>query len=473
MKVTVPLTPTGDQTTSFAAWGMFIDEYDICSGSYLVPGTISGPVFTNGAWTFGVTSSTNYIFTDPVGSVSADFGYEFGSQGCYESPNDPYTHSYRSGRRTISQTIDPDFQGGYQLGQPEVPLPSNDFSQKRAVLDGIGADTSITPAQMSAVLKNASGTAYVDGVSSGVYMPYTTTSSDSCPAPPCMTGGGIYVEGNASVTLSTAGTSPYLAQVTTIVQGGTTTTITTYPNGVSALNTAAQTTIASGAGSQTIKGVPTQYDGASTPYDPTVPGFDPDTWMPVPVRDATMVYVNGSISSLKGPGSGGAAIQDGSAMTVTAAGNMTITDDIVYKTKPVTTTQDEIPGTPPSTIIPENDNGQVLGLFTATGDIRMENCCGSALEIDASIATISDTGSGGLVNTGSHINTLTIIGGRIQNNIKNINATTRNVVFDRRFSQGGFAPPWFPSTQVTVSGVSGTAPTAIFERVQWLNQTPF
>jgi hypothetical protein len=55
----------------------------------------------------------------------------------------------------------------------------------------------------------------------------------------------------------------------------------------------------------------------------------------------------------------------------------------------------------------------------------------------------------------------------------NINATTRNVFFDRRFSQNGFAPPWFPATTVTSGGVSVTAVHPSVDRVQWLNQTPF
>jgi hypothetical protein len=395
-----------------------------------------------------------------VGSASANFGYEFGTQGCYESPNDPYTHSYKNKGKTISQTIDPDFQSGYQLGQPDVPLPQNDFNQKQAVLDGIGAPPACagvstpcpTYTDMHDVLLKADPTQqYPDsGASSGVFMPYTMTSSASCPTPPCMTGGGIYVEGDATVTLAAVTTStspPQDQQVITIVQGGVTSTVTIDLT----LN---QTTFQTGTDSITINGVPSQ--NGATP------------------KEAAMVYVNGDITSIKGPGSGNPAIQDGSAMTVTAAGDMVVTDDILYKTKPVTTTQNEIAGTPPSTIIPGNDNGQVLGLFTATGDIRMENCSGCGnLEIDASIATISEGGTGGLVNTGSHINTLTIIGGRIQNNIKNINATTRNVIFDRRFSQGNFAPPWFPSTLVTVSGVSGTVTSSSFQRVQWLNQTPF
>src|ERR1700730_17653000 len=62
-------------TKNFAAWGMFIDQSPQCNGSYLVPGTITGPVFTNGSWNFG--TSGNYIFTDNVGSYSPTFGYQF------------------------------------------------------------------------------------------------------------------------------------------------------------------------------------------------------------------------------------------------------------------------------------------------------------------------------------------------------------------------------------------------------------
>ena len=84
----------------------------------------------------------------------------------------------------------------------------------------------------------------------------------------------------------------------------------------------------------------------------------------------------------------------------------------------------------------------MLGIFTSTGDIQLKNSQSNGdLQIDASLATISNGGSGGLVNIGSQINTLAIVGGRIQNQIKDINTTTRNVFFDRRFAQNGFALP--------------------------------
>src|ERR1051325_4256001 len=110
----------------------------------------------------------------------------------------------------------------------------------------------------------------------------------------------------------------------------------------------------------------------------------------------TMLYVDGSITSLSGPGQGQPAISDATALTITAANNVTVTGDILYKTEPITQTQNQIPGTPADTLIPGNDHGQVLGIFTASGDIQLKNGqSNNNLEIDASIATISTGGSGG------------------------------------------------------------------------------
>jgi len=422
-------------TTSFAAWGMFIDQYSICSGSYLVPGTISGPVFTNGAWTFGTTGS--YIFTDTVGSASANAGYQF-SSACQQvaATSDKYK----------GVTIAPQFQSTFNLGQPAVPLPSNDYNQKRAVLDGTGTNNAaVTATDLNSSLRNISQTAYpTSGASSGVWLPY---SVDPVTGLASFTGGGIYVEGNASVTLAPSGTT---AQVYTITQGSVSTTITIDP-------TANTTLVSSGTTNLVISGVPQQHN----PSSGAVTG------------DATMLYVNGSITALSGPGQGQAAIQDGTALTVTAASNVAITGDILYKSEPVTLTQNQIPGTPADTLIPANNHGQTLGIFTATGDIQLKNGQPNGnLEIDASLATISQGGTGGLVNTGNAINTLTIVGGRIQNQIKNIGATTRNVFFDRRYAQNGFSPPWFPSTTVTTTGFSATL-TPQFQRRQWVNQTSY
>jgi len=428
--------------TSFAAWGMFIDQWSECSGGDLVPGTISGPVFTNGAWTFG-TSGT-YLFTDKVGSASSTFGYDFGGS-C--------TGSASSSAQNGSTTIAPTFQSGYTLGANQVGLPTDSFNQEEAVVDGVGiscmgVNNCPSKATLNGALRDINGSAYPNsGNANGVYLAYSQTTSGSTTTN-TMTGGGILVEGNAASVTLTAGTSSAgnAAQIFTIVQGSggsaKTTTITVDI-------TANKTTMVSGSTTTVVNGVPENLGGSSA-----TPG--------------TMLYVDGSISSLSGPSSG-AAVQDGYATSVTAASNITVTGNILYKTEPVTLTQNQIPNTPADTLISGNNNGQSLGIFTAGGNLYLSvPTSGQNLEIDASIATISHGGSGAIINNGNSINTLTIVGGRIQNTIQSIGATTRNVLFDRRYAQGGFAPPWFPSTTVVAGAqdaVTSVVPSA--QRTLW------
>ena len=76
-----------------------------------------------------------------------------------------------------------------------------------------------------------------------------------------------------------------------------------------------------------------------------------------------MLYVDGNIASLSGPGEYQPAINNGVALTITAASNVTVTGDIRYETEPVVTSG----SSPPlDTLIPANNTGQVLGIFTAT-----------------------------------------------------------------------------------------------------------
>jgi Tfp pilus assembly protein PilX len=411
--------------TNFAAWGMFIDQYALCSGD-LVHGTITGPVFTNGAWNFA--SGGSYEFTDKVGSANSQAGYDNG--GCVASS------------KLSANGVSPKFDAGFSMGQPKVPLPADSYNQKGAVVDSMGQSGAPTQAQMNTSLKDAAGKAYPSSgtPSTGVFLP---VSVDPITKASSFTGGGILVEGDAQVTLSLPSSSNTTAQIYTIVQGGVTTTITIDP----AAGSAGTTTISSTLGTQTITGVPMQKD----------PGTG------AVIRDATLLYVDGNITGLSGPGAGKPAIQDDTALTITAAKNVTVTGDVLYKTEPVTTS-----GTSPDTLIPGSDHGQVLGIFTANGNVNLANTQSSGnLEIDASIATISASGSGGIVNTGSAINTLAIVGGRIQNTIQNINSTTRNVFFDRRFASNGFAPPWFPATTVTTTGPATANATSTVARTQW------
>lgn len=438
---------SGPTTVSFASYGTFIDQYPPCSAPF-VAGNLYGPFFTNGAWNFGdanaLGSSTHYDFQNTTGQAQGNASYWHGGN-CVQAA--------AASNTADGTTIAPTFQAGLNLGAASIPLPPNDYNQKQAVLDGIGlTSTNPTPAYMGTVLENAAGQPYNSATAgtlptnNGVYLPYSTNSQGQ----KVLNGGGIYVEGNAAVTLSPSGTS---GQVYTIVQGGVTTTVVTNPTGIGT----GTTTIQVGSGPvTTISGVPTMYNSGSA----------------TPVENATMLYVDGNITTLTGPGEGQPAINNGVALTITAAQNVTITGDIRYETEPVVTSGSN---PPLDTLIPANNTGQVLGIFTATGNIQMNNSQRDGnLEIDASIAMISQGGTGGWVNIGPQINTLNLVGGRVANVAMSGNTITRNIFFDQRFLQGNFAPPWYPSTTVQVSTTdsSSFSPPTV-QRLQWYYKSSY
>ncbi len=471
-------------TTSFAAYGAFIDQFAPCLGP-LVPGTLTGPFFTNGAWQFGTSGS--YIFTDPVGQSNADADFWFGNT-CIQSP----TSSYKYGSGNQAQTIKPTFEGNppFSLGLNSQALPQNDYSQQWAVLDAKGTgegSNAPTASQMHSgnlpnypPLQTASGTAYPTNPtsgSSGVYIPYTTSGSVDT-----FDGGGFYVQGDASLTLSTSGTS---AQVFTIAQtpGSTTTTTTitvdplaTPPTSWNCpAGTTGTTTVATKVGS----GSTTTVNFCAVPMNQSATSSQP----------GTIIYVNGDIASscsyggnctggLSGPGQGVAGIQNDNAITIVANGNIDIEGDLIYATEPVTTTQNQVVagtspaccnGDPADTLIPGNNNGQVLGIFTANGNINLNsNYANNNLEIDASMAALQAGQNYGFSTNEGSINTVTNVGGRIENAAHGVNITTFNVYFDQRFANTqGFAPPWYPSTTVTATGPAPAVAKPTVQRVQW------
>jgi hypothetical protein len=186
-----------------------------------------------------------------------------------------------------------------------------------------------------------------------------------------------------------------------------------------------------------------------------------------------MVYVDGTIASMSGPGEGVGAIQDGAAVNISALGDINITGDVIYKTEPVTTTPNQIPGAPVATLIPGNDHNQDLGIFTANGNIILSsNYPDDNLQVDGSQAVIGNScasnSCGFLVN--GCINTFNNVGGQIQTNIFGACLNTQNTYFDRRYtSRPGFSPPWFPATTITnSSAIITTPPTLTTQRTSWV-----
>jgi hypothetical protein len=257
-----------------------------------------------------------------------------------------------------------------------------------------------------------------------------------------MAGGGFFVEGGANVQLIPSGATAQIYKITP--QGGATTTITIDPAANGGVGT---TVITTGGSTQTLNGVPM------------------DT---VNSQASTMVYVNGTMY-FQGPGEGLGAVQDNAMITLATSGDAIATGDVLYKTEPVTVPQDAL--------IPAAANmNQVLGIFTANGNfITQDTQADQNIEVDGSIATISASeslscnGTGGQLSYG-HINTFNNVGGMEQSCIYAADVNTENTWFDRRFtSRPNFAPPWFPSTQVTTGGPLPVNTGLHVQRVQWLS----
>lgn len=453
---------SANMTPSFAKWGAFINKFADCQGA-LVPGTMSGPFFTNGQWNFGNSSNPGYTFTDIVGQSGANVSW-WNSNKCTDSPTAP--NGFKQ----------PNFQAGLQVGQTPVTPPSNSYNQAQAVLDGKGAlpctsapcspDPPPSQTQMNQELKTIGGTPYPSSgaAPTGVYIPYHTTGTSPSgvpctPAKPCYgsdasAGGsgysaGFYVQGSTgsspgtTITLSaTTGCSAVCGasdptQTYTIVQGSTTTTIV--------IDATAGVTVVNGTAMQ---GVPEQIDPLTnapvTQQDPSGKTVNP-----------ALIYVNGQITGLSG------TVQNDTGITIAASNNVSITGDLTYLQSPV--------AIPSDTLNSSTDAG-VLGVYTTANINLYPNPSGSNkgnLTVDASLAAIG-SGTSGFATPGGSIGTWTIVGGRSEDQAHGVSIGTGNTYYDRRFS-GSFGPPWFPTAvlQPGQSAVPATFLGITVTRTSW------
>ncbi len=215
-------------------------------------------------------------------------------------------------------TIDvPDFQGGFQRGVAAVNLPSNAFSQQNAALGLSPANT--TAPDNTTVNTYLGNGALSSAPANGIYVP-TSAGAVS---------GGIYVQGDLDdCLLSVDGAG---RQVYTLVQGGTTRTIT--------VNNVTHTT--------------SIFDGTNTVnYTGTPRG---------------MLYVAGAVRQLRGParnmGMTVPAIARDTKLLVTATNDIVLTNDLVCANY--------------------DDKQNVLGLFTPGGSVRVATSAPDDMNLDA------------------------------------------------------------------------------------------
>jgi hypothetical protein len=462
-----PGAPSAGGPPLFSNWGAFITNFGDCQGP-LVPGTMTGNFFTDGQWNFGNFAAPGYNFTGSIGQQNAQASWWNGGS-CTDSAGPP------AGFRNPSFPA-----GGLKLGQPAITPPTDSWSQVQAVLDGKGAapcstnpcpttTPAPTQAQMNSELHTVSGSAYPasGSVPNGVYIPYYTghgcASASGCfgsyntSTSTVGKAGGLFIQGNASITLvastvgyTTSGVATTNAtQTYQITQGGTTTTIVVD-------NVNSTTTVTSGGTTLYLAGVPAQLDPNSgnpiTETDPSGAAVNP-----------TLVYVNGAVTGLTGNYDSHnnplAAIQDNTGVTIASSGNVSITGDITYAHLPVAIPSDApVSGT----------NAGVFGVYT-NQNINLYPDPNGDLTVNGSLAAIGgSSGNSGFATPGGSIGNWTIVGGRSEDHAHSVNIGSGNTYFDTRFG-GNFGPPWFP-TAVPLAGapaIPATPPQVLVNRGAW------
>jgi hypothetical protein len=292
-------------------------------------------------------------------------------------------------------------------GVDEIPVPGNSFSQSRAAM-GDYADVSDTtkPVTHAERRENLGLTPGTSAPPAGVY--YAKGDGvDNIGNDTNELLGGIYIYGDVqNMDLAAVGST----QVIRIQQGGQWTEIV----------------IDNAAGTMTV----------------TEPGDPPRVFNDVPNG---VIHVEGTLDNLGRASGASAAIEENSMMTISAQNSIYVDNHLNYEVDP--------------TVDPDARN--VLGLVAGSGNVLVTDNAPSNLRLDATIfATAAGKGFG--VENYKYkpaSGALNLFGGVIMDSYQAIGTFSstgpksgyyKNFHYDRRFLEGSFAPPFFPTVQTYV-----------------------
>lgn len=223
--------------------------------------------------------------------------------------------------------------------------------------------------------------------------------------------GGIFVKGDGTILsgVDANGDAKY-----TVTQGSATKNITVKKN---EMKTSVETV---GGGTVTYDGIPDGMDDLGT-----------------------IIYVDGSITSLKG------TVQKDTEMTVSSQNDIIITDNLVY--------QETNPGPP----LNAEDKTNLLGIVSWGGNVRIGPTAPDNVNIHGTIMARNGIFTVDGYDSGAPRGTATLLGGVISNfygAFGQFNSETgamvhgyaRNYVYDERMSYGN-APPYFPSMNTFIA----------------------
>ncbi|GGR07638.1 DUF4900 domain-containing protein [Deinococcus ruber] len=321
-----------------------------------------------------------------------------------------YTFTQVVGQQSSGCTV-PNTNGqGIQYNTDTIPLPTNAASQNRAALGLDSTNLAVVSKSEACVALGLLSTCA--SVPTGAYLPLQNGKPS----------GGIYVQGDAKLTLSTASGK----QIYTIVDANGKTTVITIDY------VAATTTVLSPTGTTSV-------------YPGVING---------------QVYVTGNLTSLSGPPRTGTlpnpapstsvptvvspAIASKTQLNIAAGGSVTVNGDITYTDDPRAV----------------NGAQNVLGIISGSQNVNIGTSAPNDVYIQAAILT-GATGTGlGVVNynggTGSR-GSIHLLGslaedtdqlrGVLDNSGNPIRGYSDDLHFDQRFLNGGAVPPFFPATQ--------------------------
>lgn len=356
------------ERANFARYALFTNTHTSPSGGvvwFTDRTNFTGPVHTNGRFSFANNPSGSFTNGATQSEQTARF-YNNGSALLLDAD--------RNGTRDV-----PVFQGGFSRGVSQIALPSTTDrqNQQRAAL-GLGSSESI-PA-----------------LSNGIYLPQNNGAVI----------GGIYVQGDAQVTLArdAQGHQRYAIQ-----QGSTTQEITVNPS----TNT---TTVTTGSTTTTYTGTP-----------------------------RGIVYVEGNVSNLSG------TVSNETQLTIASRNDLQITNHVRYENYRTTPTL--------------NANGErnLLGLLSWEGNVRITTAAPDDLDIHGTVMAPAGIFTVDNYSRGSSRGTVNLLGGAITYNygafgtfrgVQPISGYGRNFVYDTRMRQGQ-SPPYFPTITLFVADNTG------------------
>lgn len=367
---------------------------------------------------FQMASGGTVWFTsscDFDGRVHTNTGFKFAYNPIFRdevTQHDVNATFYNDGNAPVvanadnNGTVDvPQFFGGFQRNQPAIALPANGYTQQNAAL-GISGSAAPTNAQIDAAI----GVGGTGTPPNGIYVPNNGLGVT----------GGLYVQGSADQVKMWADTLTN-KQYYQITQGGTQRTIQIDRSGLGSTQVW---------NNLTMTGIPTTYLG---------------------VPPNGVLFSTGGIADLRGPGRNAttgtvdAALAEFQKMLVAANQDIVIQGDLACDNF--------------------NNRNNVLGIFSATGAVRIGTAAPNDLSVDAFVMACGSTNGEFRVDnydTGSPRGVMTLQGGcvsRFYGAFYTFGAGgllqtgyARNFHYDRR----GLIPPFYP----TNTNFEANTPTA-------------